>query len=429
MSNELVKKMERALVLLDELSGLVSASCDAELAALKSQPGAIYAVFDGPPGPECGRFVEEVAGYRYRVHGGPWELMDESPFADGRKNHAEGGERLQSLMTVDQHKRIAAVLRAENERLHLLLSIYNEGKPYAALKAERDALQRQNDELRHSLGLSHEAYEQCARKVDVLREENERLKEHCVRLGKGDAERYWEGRWRDSDAELQAFKGVVVPDILIAAFRAMDAIPRSAQQFDTPEINHAKERVIEVLRDLLAAAPQPVEKAQEFAHPEDTCQRCGGPNIVWFADSALWNAYASDADILCPICFAKAAESKGFVPPAWVISPEQAERQEPIAYLRASNLDRLAQRHVAGCAVSLSKSASPGYVAVYTAPQPAQDVSGLVEALKTIAVRERKWRLDDVDDMGGDEVKDSLDKLSAEIDTVISAHRAKEPKP
>lgn len=28
------------------------------------------------------------------------------------------------------------------------------------------------------------------------------LEAHCVRLGQGDAERYWEGRWRDADAQL-----------------------------------------------------------------------------------------------------------------------------------------------------------------------------------------------------------------------------------
>lgn len=32
------------------------------------------------------------------------------------------------------------------------------------------------------------------------------LEAHCVRLGQGGAERYWEGRWRDADAELAALK-------------------------------------------------------------------------------------------------------------------------------------------------------------------------------------------------------------------------------
>ncbi|MBX6715224.1 hypothetical protein ISF18_32965, partial [Pseudomonas aeruginosa] len=29
------------------------------------------------------------------------------------------------------------------------------------------------------------------------------LEAHCVRLGQGGAERYWENRWRDADARLQ----------------------------------------------------------------------------------------------------------------------------------------------------------------------------------------------------------------------------------
>lgn len=39
----------------------------------------------------------EPVGFRYRAHGGPWELMPESPFADGRTHHRENGEELQPL--------------------------------------------------------------------------------------------------------------------------------------------------------------------------------------------------------------------------------------------------------------------------------------------------------------------------------------------
>ncbi len=45
------------------------------------------------------------------------------------------------------------------------------------------------------------------------------------------------------------------------------------------------------------------------AHPEDFCQECGRPNIVWFAPNELWNKIVGSSDgILCPTCFAKRAE-------------------------------------------------------------------------------------------------------------------------
>ena len=37
------------------------------------------------------------------------------------------------------------------------------------------------------------------------------LEEHCKRLGAGDAERYWEGRWRDADAELSRLRDAATP--------------------------------------------------------------------------------------------------------------------------------------------------------------------------------------------------------------------------
>lgn len=42
---------------------------------------------------------QEPVGFRYRAHGGHWEWMDESPFADGREHYKLGGEELQPLYT------------------------------------------------------------------------------------------------------------------------------------------------------------------------------------------------------------------------------------------------------------------------------------------------------------------------------------------
>ncbi len=73
-------------------------------------------------------------------------------------------------------------------------------------------------------------------------------------------------------------------------------------------------------------------------HPEDICQRCSGPNVVWFADNDVWNAViGSPNGIICPICFVREAEAKGFQrawhltqrpPSAPLVEPEAAEMEK-----------------------------------------------------------------------------------------------------
>lgn len=57
-------------------------------------------------------------------------------------------------------------------------------------------------------------------------------------------------------------------------------------------------------------------------HPEDFCMRCGRPNVVWFAQSAIWNRAVPYGGILCPVCFIQAAETAGIKPTAWEVRPE-----------------------------------------------------------------------------------------------------------
>lgn len=59
-------------------------------------------------------------------------------------------------------------------------------------------------------------------------------------------------------------------------------------------------------------------------HPENKCEKCGGRNITWHADSDVWNEVARKDGwgILCPICFVKLAEKKGIIPTAWKLSQE-----------------------------------------------------------------------------------------------------------
>lgn len=52
-----------------------------------------------------------------------------------------------------------------------------------------------------------------------------------------------------------------------------------------------------------------------MSHVEETCQRCGGPNPVWYAPDDIWNATVrtdgtDEWGILCPLCFALLAEGR-----------------------------------------------------------------------------------------------------------------------
>ena len=62
-------------------------------------------------------------------------------------------------------------------------------------------------------------------------------------------------------------------------------------------------------------------------HPEDICQKCGNPNIVWFTTNALWNKVVEDKPArLCPVCFVEAAEKKGIKPTGWFLTEEAEPR-------------------------------------------------------------------------------------------------------
>jgi len=60
----------------------------------------------------------------------------------------------------------------------------------------------------------------------------------------------------------------------------------------------------------------------DSGHPESTCERCQGPNVVWFAPAFLWNAVQPPYGVLCPVCFIGLAEAAGFNKHAWRIAPE-----------------------------------------------------------------------------------------------------------
>lgn len=74
----------------------------------------------------------------------------------------------------------------------------------------------------------------------------------------------------------------------------------------------------------MTGEPDPLKRTEaRDVHPEDHCDKCGGPNICWFAPSELWNKVVADRhNILCPICFVKLAEATGFDSAAWQVSQE-----------------------------------------------------------------------------------------------------------
>ena len=114
---------------------------------------------------------------------------------------------------------------------------------------------------------------------------------------------------------------------------ARDAVERLAGLL---ECWHLKDAI--ALRMWKAAQEQAIYAASrellKRAHPEAYCQRCGGPNVVWFAPSELWNAVMGGPDgILCPMCFIYAAEAKGRDGAAWRIAPERVHAAPP--YLAA----------------------------------------------------------------------------------------------
>lgn len=76
-------------------------------------------------------------------------------------------------------------------------------------------------------------------------------------------------------------------------------------------------------------------------HPESTCQKCGGPNIAWFAPSEIWNAAHEEFGVLCPICFVALAEKVGHDKDAWIIQPEfYAEPQRQLLETQQVAIER-----------------------------------------------------------------------------------------
>lgn len=56
-------------------------------------------------------------------------------------------------------------------------------------------------------------------------------------------------------------------------------------------------------------------------HPEHRCDRCGGRNMrSWYADNDVWNQFAGEYSILCPICLSELAKLAGIENLIWRVS-------------------------------------------------------------------------------------------------------------
>jgi len=91
-------------------------------------------------------------------------------------------------------------------------------------------------------------------------------------------------------------------------------------------------------------------------------------------------------------------------------------KQQPLAYLRASDLERLAQKHVGGCAASLSKEPGKGLVAIYGDPLTQLAPS---ELLQVLAKAERF-----LSGFEEDESQEGIDDLLARIRAVLLTEMA-----
>lgn len=63
-------------------------------------------------------------------------------------------------------------------------------------------------------------------------------------------------------------------------------------------------------------------------HPEDCCDECGRPNIVWWAASDRWNHAMgrkpgeAPNPILCPVCFVRRWERATGLRATWRVEPD-----------------------------------------------------------------------------------------------------------
>lgn len=133
-----------------------------------------------------------------------------------------------------------------------------------------------------------------------------------------------------SEAAFSVDPSSVSPDPAISSI-AGAAEPETEPEYDSAEWWKAVAQGLARKLWPVAAIPD--------GHPEAICERCGGPNVVWFAPNDLWNrVIGSPEGIVCPRCFVLAAEAKG-IDEIWSLAPSNATLE---ARLRDAERERLA---------------------------------------------------------------------------------------
>jgi hypothetical protein len=112
---------------------------------------------------------------------------------------------------------------------------------------------------------------------------------------------------------------------------------------ETPEPGH---NVMDAMLDTLIAreVAGTIGLTQDGSHVErpreDTCQRCGGPNVVWFAPNYVWNEVIRDGtNFLCPNCFVVLAELAG-TRAIWRVAPSDCSAADDVLRIRPDSAVR-----------------------------------------------------------------------------------------
>jgi len=125
---EPTEKMLREIQLIEGFTGT----------ALAARYRAMLAAAPVPPAGDV-----EVAGYRYRSLPDDWELMDESPFPDGRAFWSFGKETLEPVYSSAHVTRLTAELTLERTRADFAVADCNDaeaaGRKVSQLLSERTA--------------------------------------------------------------------------------------------------------------------------------------------------------------------------------------------------------------------------------------------------------------------------------------------------
>lgn len=253
---------------------------------------------------------------------------------------------------------------------------------------------------------------------DALRAENERLREELTCLNDEIIDHRNYTKACRERAELQALKGGAVPSGYALVPSEPTGVMKDCGSSVLALIGNGTWTAADCYRAMLAAAPQPAEKAQQVdwrAHSATIAKGEQAPATLETAQAA----WARDQELIFDqkAEISRLKETVNQLRQKVESRAQQAERQEPYAWFwsHGSNQGVLTLRQD----YEQHKADYPGmkFTAVYTDPQPTQDVSGLVEALQNC--------VDCVRNSTDDDPFDLPVQCMVRADAALAAHRAK----